>query len=612
MSRFFTSAARPSSLALALSLLPAAVAIAAEPGFDLAAVVVTATRQATRANEVIADITVIDRETIEQAGPTTLPALLARQPGLHLVENGGVGKNASLFLRGSGSGHTLLLVDGVPLGSVTSGSPSLHNLPLSQIERIEILRGPASSLYGSDAIGGVIQIFTRRGEGEARVSAYVGVGSHATREVQGGISGARNGWSYSLGLSRLTTDGISVAADPVRYRIANGSVPNADTDGYGNSAVSARLAYTLATGHELGATLLEASSRNAFDGGGVAVDAYNRDKTLARSVYLRNRLNQIWTSTLRWGLSEDNSSSFAPARSQFATTQTQWTWQNDLHLPVGALLLALENTDQAVTSTTNYAVKNRNVRSVVIGYQGLLGAHSWQASARYDRNSQFGGRRTGSFGYGYRFAAEWQARVSVGTAFKAPSFNQLYFPGFGSATLQPESARNREAVLGWERGLRHASLTLYDNQIDNLIAGTVAAVNIGKARISGTSLAYGSRTGAWTSDASLDLMRPVDAGNGNRLQRRPAQMLKLALSYSPGAWKVGAEVTAIGRRYDTTTQTRAMGGYAVGNLHAAREIDHSWSVEARLNNVFNRVYENAWSYAVPDRQLFLGLRYAPK
>ncbi|MBI5901240.1 MAG: TonB-dependent receptor [Rhodocyclales bacterium] len=612
MSRFVTSAARPSGLALALFLLPAASTVAAEPAFDLAAVVVTATRQATRANEVIADITVIDREAIEQAGPTTLPTLLSRQPGLHVIENGGVGKNASVFLRGTGSGHTLLLVDGVPLGSVTSGNPSLQNLPLSQIERIEILRGPASSLYGSDAIGGVIQVFTRRGEGEARASAYAGIGSHATRELQAGISGGSSGWSYSLGLSRMTTDGVNVAADPVRYRIANGAVPNADADGYGNGALSARLAYSLAPGHELGATLLEAVSRNAFDGGGVAVDAYNRDKTLARSAYLRNRLNAIWTSTLRWGLSEDNSSSFAPARSQFATTQNQWTWQNELQLPVGALLLALENTDQAVTSTTNYAVKNRNVRSVVIGYQGLIGAHSWQAAARYDRNSQFGGRRTGSLGYGYRFAAEWQARVSVGTAFKAPSFNQLYFPGFGSATLQPESARNREAALGWERGLRHASLTVYDNQIDNLIAGTVAAVNIGKARISGTSLAYGSRTGAWTSDASLDLMRPVDAGNGNRLQRRPAQMLKLALSYSPGAWKVGAEATAIGRRYDTTTQTRAMGGYAIGNLHAAREIDPSWSLEVRLNNVFNRVYENAWSYAVPDRQLFLGLRYAPK
>jgi vitamin B12 transporter len=587
--------------------------MAAEPAFDLAAVVVTATRQATRANEIIADVTVIDREAIEQAGPTTLPALLARQPGLHMVENGGMGKNASIFLRGTGTGHTLLLVDGVPLGSVTSGSPSLHNLPLSQIERIEILRGPASSLYGSDAIGGVIQVFTRRGEGEGRLNAYAGIGSHATREVQGGVSGGSNGWSYNLGLSRLTTDGVSVAADPVRYRIASGSVPNADADGYGNSAVSARLAYAFAPGHEMGATLLEASSRNAFDGGGLTVDAYNRDKNAGAQRLPAQPPQRNLDVDPALGASAKTTAAALPRHAASSPpSQTQWTWQNDLRLPLGALLLALENTDQAVTSTTNYAVKTRNVRSLVIGYQGQLGAHSWQAAARYDRNSQFGGRRTGSFGYGYRFATEWQARMSIGTAFKAPSFNQLYFPGFGSATLQPESARNLEAALSWERGLQHATLTWYDNRIDNLIAGTTAAVNIGKARITGTSLAYGNRTGAWSSDASLDLMRPIDSTNGNRLQRRPAQMLKLALGYSPGAWRVGAEATAIGRRYDTTTQTRAMGGYAVGNLYAARDIDHNWSIEARLNNVFNRVYENAWSYAVPDRQLFLGLRYAPK
>jgi vitamin B12 transporter len=429
------TASRTCWLSAALALALSSAAHAAEPAFDLAAVVVTATRQATRANEIIADVTVIDREAIEQAGPTTLPGLLARQPGLHMVENGGMGKSASIFLRGTGTGHTLLLVDGVPLGSVTSGNPSLHNLPLSQIERIEILRGPASSLYGSDAIGGVIQVFTRRGEGEGRLNAYAGIGSHATRELQGGISGGSSGWSYNLGLSRLTTDGVSVAADPVRYRIASGSVPNADADGYGNSAVSARLAYTFAPGHELGATLLEASSRNAFDGGGLTVDAYNRDKTLARSVYLRNRLNEIWTSTLRWGLSEDNSSSFAPARSQFATSQTQWTWQNDLRLPLGALLLALENTDQAVTSTTNYAVKTRNVRSLVIGYQGQLGAHSWQAAARYDRNSQFGGRRTGSFGYGYRFATEWQARMSHGHGFQGAQLQPVVLPGLRQRDL---------------------------------------------------------------------------------------------------------------------------------------------------------------------------------
>jgi vitamin B12 transporter len=594
--------------ACAASLLCPFASIAAD---QLAAVIVTATRQETRINEVIADVTVIDREAIEQAGPTTLPELLSRQSGLHVVDNGGLGKPASVFLRGTNSGHTLLLVDGVPFGSATVGGPSLQNLPLSQIERIEILRGPASSLYGSDAIGGVIQIFTRRGEGPARVSAYVGIGSNNTREAQAGVSGSSGPLSYSFGASRLTSDGFNVAADPVRYQTANFALPNPDPDGYRNTSYSGRVVYKLAEGHEVGATLLEATSRNMYDSGGALVDAYNNDKTRVYGAHLRNRINDRWTSTLRWGLSEDNNTSFAPVRSQFATTQTQWTWQNDVRLPVGSLMLATENLDQSVTSTTSYTIKSLTVRSLIVGYQGRIGAHSWQASLRHDENSQFGGHTTSSLGYGYRFATEWQARIASGTAFKAPSFNQLYFPGFGNVNLKPEEARNQEVGLNWERGGQRASLTWFDNRITNLIGG-FPVVNIGKARITGTSLAYGLAQGPWRADSGLDLMRPVDDTNGNRLQRRPAEMAKLALTYAPGMWKTGGEITAAGRRYDTTTQGRAMGGYAVANLFAAWEADKDWTLEGRINNLFERVYENAWAYAVPDRQIFIGLRYAPK
>lgn len=594
--------------ACAASCLSSGFSLAAD---QLAAVVVTATRQATRISEVIADVSVIDRETIEQAGPTTLPELLARQPGLHVVDNGGPGKTASVFLRGTSSGHALLLVDGIPLGSATTGSPSLHNLALSQIERIEILRGPASSLYGSDAIGGVIQIFTRRGAGPARVNAYIGIGSNNTREAQASVSGGNGPWSYSFGASRLTTGGFSVAADPVRYQTANFALPNTDADGYRNTSYSGHVVHKFAEGQEIGATLLEAISHNLYDGGGPLVDAYNDDKTRVYGVQLRSRINAIWTSTLRWGLSEDNSTTFAPARSQFATAQTQWTWQHDVLLPVGSLMLAAESLDQSVTSTTNYAIKARTVRSLIAGYQGDIGAHSWQAALRRDENSQFGGRSTGSLAYGYRFAAEWQARIASGTAFKAPSFNQLYFPGFGNVNLKPEDARNLEAGFNWERGGQRASLTWFDNRISNLIAG-FPVVNIGKARITGNSLAYGLAQRAWRADVGLDLMRPVDEANGRRLQRRPAETAKLALTYAPSFWKAGGEITAVGRRYDTTTQTRAMGGYAVVNLFAAREVAMDWTLEGRINNVFDRVYENAWAYAVPGRQIFVGLRYAPK
>ena len=577
---------------------------------DEAAVMVTATRQPARINELLADVTVIDREAIEQAGPTTLPELLARQPGLHVIDNGGPGKSASLFIRGTSATHALLLVDGVPLGSATTGSPSLHNLPLSQIERIEILRGTASSLYGSDAIGGVVQVFTRRGDGPPRFTAHAGAGTHGTTEAGAGVSGSDGRLSYSLSAADYRTKGFNVAADASRYRTANSTVPSDDADGYRNRAVTGRLAWALTDDHELGVNLLEATSRNAYDSGGATVDAYSNDRTRVAGLALRSRLAEHWTSTLRWGQSEDDSTGFAPARSQFATTQRQLTWQHDVRLPVGTVLLAAENLEQAVTSTTNYALTRRTVRALVAGYQGHWQSHSWQTSLRRDDNSQFGGRTTGTLAYGYRFAPDWQWRIATGTAFKAPTFNQLYFPNFGTAGLAPEEARNRETGLNWERGSRRLGLTWFDNRIRNLIA-TVSnrATNIGRARITGTSLTASATAGSWMLDAGLDLMRPVDETNGNRLPRRPAQLLKLAATRATADWKLGGELVAVGRRYDTTTQTRAMGGYAVLNLTAARLLSRDWAVEARLNNLAERVYENAWAYAVPGRVLFVGLRY---
>ena len=603
------------TIRLSRTAVAAALSIVFQPAIaaveDEAAVVVTATRIPTRINEVIADVTIIDRDAIEQAGPTTLPELLARQPGLHVVDNGGRGKAASVFIRGAASTHALLLVDGVPLGSATTGAPSLHNLPLAQIERIEILRGPASSLYGSDAIGGVIQIFTKRGEGPARVNAYAGIGSHGTRETQAGVSGSSGPLSYNFSAVHYTTDGFNVAADPQRFNTVNFSLPNPDDDGYRNTMLTARLVYEIAKGHEIGATVLEGKSRNWFDRGGPTVNAYNNDKTRAYGVFLRNRINDVWTSELRWGASEDWSESFAPGRSLFATTQTQWVWQNDVRLPVGKMLVAIENAEQEVDSTTNYAVKRRTVDSAVLGYQGNVGAHSWQAALRRDDNSQFGAHMTGSLGYGYRFAEAWQVRAAAGTAFKAPSFNQLYFPGFGNANLKPEKAKNREVGLHWAEGGQRASVTSFDNRITDLIAG-FPVTNVGKARIKGTTLAYGFARGAWLFDAGLDLMKPINADNGFRLQRRPAEMLKLAVTYAPGDWKVGGETTTVGRRFDTTTEGRPMHGYGVVNLFAGKSLDKDWSLEGRINNLFDRVYENAWAYAVPGREIFVGLRYTPK
>jgi vitamin B12 transporter len=314
----------------------------------------------------------------------------------------------------------------------------------------------------------------------------------------------------------------------------------------------------------------------------------------------------------------------APGRSLFATEQKQWTWQNDIKLPLGSLMLATEHLRQNVESTTNFKLKNRTVDSFIAGYNGNWKNHSWQISQRYDDNSQFGGKTTGSLAYGYRLNTDWQARAAYGTAFKAPSFNQLYSPNTsfytGNPDLNPEFAKNREVGLNWNHAYQRASMTYFDNRIENLIINTafpppankLKPQNINRARITGTSLSYGLTYGAWNADAGLDFMKPINQAMAYRLQRRAAKMGKLSVSYAPGPWTLGAELNAVGDRFDTTTQTRPLEHYEIANLYGSYKLGQDWSLEGRVNNLFDKVYETAWGYAQPRANIFIGVRYAPK
>lgn len=616
-----------SRAAIAVALSLAFQPVFAAPITDEAAVVVTATRIPTRVNEVVADVTIIDRAAIEQAGATTLPQLLAMQPGMQIAPQGGPGKVADLFIRGTASGHTLLLIDGMPLGSATLGAPTaaMANLPLQQIERIEILRGPASSLYGSDAIGGVIQIFTRKGEGSAKPEAFAGFGSSGTSQFSAGVSGGADGFSYNLRAAEQRTRGFNIASDTARFQQANsGALPNPDADGYRNTSWSGQLSFRPAQGHEIGATLLTADSRNSFDSTGIdpTLDAYNNDLTSVWTIYSRNRFNPSWTSTLRYGESRDRSrtwdfdwNTFAPGWSLFQTTQQQWAWQNDIRLPLGKLMLSAEQSKQAVDSTTAYTVKERTVRSLIAGWQARIGDHAWQLSQRFDDNSQFGSKTTGNLAYGYQINAAWQARAAYGTAFKAPTFNQLYWPnagfGGGNPNLSPEMAKNQELGLVWQQDRTRVSLIHFDNHIRNLIAGW-PPVNVGRARIKGEQLTFERAQGTWSVQASLDLMQPINAVTGARLQRRAAQFGKARIAYAPEPWGVGAELAAMGERYDTTTQTRPLARYEIVNLFGHHRLGRDLMLEGRVDNLFNKQYETAWGYANPGVSLFVGLRYAPK
>lgn len=605
------------ALAAGLSLPLPGAALAADAA--LAAVLVTATRQASRAGDLLSDVTLLEGEAIEQAGPaSTVADLLARQPGIEMVRTGSPGSGTELRIRGGSAKHTLLLIDGVRVGSATTGEAAWARIPAAEVERIEILRGPASALYGSDALGGVVQIFTRRGDGPPRLHAEAGAGSQDTRSASLGVAGGARGWRYSLNSSTFRSAGFDNTRNP-QARFAN-----PDRDGYGNTSASGSLSYAPAKGHEFGLTYFNSNGQNRFDTGSNAATA-RRDHQLAANLtswgaYARNALSADWTSTLRAGHSEDDQTNYRDGGvfSVFRTVQKQVGWQSDVRLPFGKALFAVERLDQKVDGSSSYTTAQRTVDSVLAGWGGQFGAHRLQVNARRDDNSQFAGKNTGNAAYGYQIDHAWRAHASYGTAYRAPTFSELYYPPtaglFGNPDLKPEFARNRELALHFERGDQHASATWYLNKIHDLIAwgSRPSPVNIGSATLEGLTLAWNGTLAGYALGASADFLDPRDDATGKVLARRARQRAALSLGKRVGAWEARAEMVAVGRRYDADDNLRALGGYTLLNLYGSVALARDWSLFARAENVFDRRYEQALDYATPGASLFAGLRYAPK
>lgn len=615
MTHLVTARLSRTAVAVALSIV-LQPAIAATN--DEAAVVVTATRIPTRTDKLLSDVSVLSREEIEQAGQSSLEQLLARQPGVEYAANGSAGASSSLYIRGTESGHALVLIDGQRVGSATLGSLSWSRIPLSQIERIEILRGPASALYGSDAIGGVVQIFTRRGGDGMQFHAEAGVGSDGMRSANAGLMGGSDGWRVSLSGGSSRTAGFSNIRNPANKGF------NPDRDGFRQENATANVAYAPAKGHEIGLTLFHSDGTNKYDSGmTVAAGAKDYENALivqSYSGYLKNALTDRWSSTLRYGLTTDDSTNFSNGAisSSTRTEQNQTSWMNDLRLPMGTLLLGWEDLQQTISGTAAYTLKARTIRSWLAGWTTEYDDHRFQANLRRDDNSQFGGRNTGSLAYGYRFTPAWRASANFGTAFRAPTFNDLYYPldfGYvGNPNLQPESARNREFALHHKSTIGQVSATWYRNDVKNLISwsGATSPVNVGKARIEGLTLAYAGYLAGYDVAGSVDLLDAKDASTGKRLARRASERLNLSLGRSVGAWEWRGEWQAVGARYDNNSNTTRLGGYTLVNMNGSYAMTKDWSVFGRINNLFNKRYELVADYGTPGTNLFVGLRYQPK
>ncbi|MEO1766319.1 TonB-dependent receptor domain-containing protein [Thiobacter aerophilum] len=608
------------------SLIAGAIACAFTPAFaeevstfDLGTVVVTPSRHAEPLTQTLQSTTVIAREDIEGAGQQTLPELLQTKGGVEIGVNGGPGQVSSIFIRGANSGHTVVLVDGVRLDNITSGTTALEHIPLTQIERIEILRGPGSSLYGADAIGGVIQIFTRRPVGSG-FDASLGVGSDQMGRASLGLWQRWGGTQLNLRLAHESVNAPSATNDR-----ATTWVYNADRDPYRNTSLNAALRHDVDARTSLGLTVFAAEGVAHFDAG-TPGDALKKERVQSVSAYSRKRLTDDWASLLRLAQGVDDyrwiNVNYAPVTS----TQDQLTWQNDITLGRGARLTAgVEYVAQKLSSGTPYDRTRRHIASGFAIYRLDTGPHAMQLSLRHDENSQFGGHTTGGIGYGYRVSPAWRVTANLGTAFHAPTFDQLYYPNSANPDLKPEKSTGEEIAVHYAEAGREVSLTGFANRIRDLIAFDQKVkkptcpwgcpVNVARARTQGVELAASLPLASqWRAVARATIQEAVNADSGRRLARRAEYYGSLGLNWKSGPWQVGAEVVGSGDRFDSINEDPSshLPGYGFLNLRAAYAIDRTLTLAGRWDNVFDRTYELVKGYPARGSTVFVELRYLPR
>ncbi|MDR2129148.1 MAG: TonB-dependent receptor [Burkholderiaceae bacterium] len=569
--------------------------------------VVTATRVAQPLTDVLADVTILDGEQIRASGAVNITDLLQRQAGVALSRNGGPGTTSSLFLRGADARFTAVYIDGIRVDTQSTGGAPWESIALGQVDRVEIVRGPAAAVYGSDAVAGVIQIFTRKGEGTFTPYVGAGAGSRRAARLEAGFSGQSGAFDYSLSAGRDLSRG---------YNIMDSGNP--DRDGYRQSAASTRLGYQISAAHRVELTGTTSRNNVQYDGYGSTED----DHTLNRLGTLGATWSAQWSAAYGTRLSVSESSQRYETTPSPYLTKTRLRnalLQNELRLGAHLLTATLERREDHLSNDPIDQGRHQNALGLGWGY--TRGAHSLQVNVRHDRDSEFGGQTTGGAAYGYTFAPGWRVTAAAGTSFRVPTLYQR-FSEYGNPGLVPEKGRNVEAGLHWARGASRFDVTAWRNHIRSLISfgapGPCGALfgcyeNTGRAVLKGITFSGAHQVAGVNIGASLDLQKPHDAVTGKLLARRAQRTLKLnADTRVAGIWTLGAEWQLSSRRYDNAANTTVLGGYGLLNLYASATIARAWDLLARVDNVGGRDYELARGYAQPGRTFYLGVRWTPR
>ncbi len=562
-----------------------------------APIVVTATRMAQTVDQTLASVTIITRDEIERSSAHSLPELIAGSVGIDIKTSGGYGKSSSVFIRGTESRHVLLLIDGIRFHDTVEAyaSANFQYLPLDIIERIEIVRGPKASLYGSDAMGGVIQVFTTPDKSSQYAS--VGVGTENSKRLNTGLSGSHSGINYSLRASQFQTDGISAKAD------------NTEKDGYRNSSFSAKIDISFNEDSKLGASIYHAEGETEYDDCGGSNNCQTDFTQWAADTYWKQEINDYWWTEIHISKSDHKRLSKKDASGDYMAETKMLSWLNnvewsDQHTIIGGIDFVRDEVFQSYLSDVDWYRESSALFGNMLGSLERGGQYS--LGLRYEDNQQFGSHIVGDAAYEWLLFDDSTLRVSYGEAFKAPSLHNLYGQPGWYRTLKPEESKTIELSLTIDR----LTVSVFNTKIDNLILyknWTDGYENIGEVEIDGLELEVYAKLASWDIHPSITLINPMDRSNNRQLQSRSQRTFKINGQRTFGKIKLSLDWIAQSHRYSYGFVRTA--GYGKVDVGLVYKLGKDLALNVKAGNLFDKQYQLNNGYNTEGRNTFISLNY---
>ncbi|MBJ6953135.1 TonB-dependent receptor domain-containing protein [Vibrio cholerae] len=577
-------------------------------------IVVTANRVEQGINEQLSPIDVITKQQIKDLKVESLAELLKRLPGVQVANNGGPGATSNFYIRGRSGRNVLVMINGIRVGSSTTGTANLNALPIKSVERIEILRGPRASVYGSDAVSGVINLITsEKGSDASSVSA--GIGSKGRRDANASLATSTDNAWFSVSANTQSADGYNVLPDST-------NPVNTDDDGYNNTYATVDGGYQINDQLTVKGTAYYQNGKNDFDSGYATGGADQNEDTTYNLGLVTEYKGSNLLSSLTVGHNKDKSESYGNGSdaSDISTTRSVITWQNNYALNDSTNLMAgLEYNNEKVDNVSiDYVDDDRHTQSVYFGTSKSGEDYLIEGNVRLDDSDAYGTFTTYQLGAGYDIDDSHRLTAMYGTSYKAPTFNQLYWPRQcdiwgcyeGNANLVPEEAQSGEVALEASYDFADLRVAYHHSEIENMISSANSSLdNIGKAQVKGVEFVASFDTFGIFHEVSYDYLDAKNKDTDKQLVRRARNSAKWNMSYEISDFKFDVSYLYQGKRYNDASNKVELGGYSLTDIAMTYQITEQLSCGAKVGNVFDKEYETVKGFVTPERNYYANVTY---